>query len=252
MKKSNRIGESTINKKGLPLTIIEYHNANNIIVEFNDKTKISSTYLQFQKGSIKNPKAYVFKEGNPYNSGGKHKKIINRKRSKALNAYNNMFQRCYSKSFQRKNPQYIGCSVCEEWHNYQTFAEWYYSNYYNVENERMAVDKDWSTHGNNLYSPETCLIVPQTINSLIINPQKSKNALPIGVTEVNGKYVASYSNVLERKYIRIGIFETPEDAFIAYKKTKEAYIREVAISYKNKIPLNVYNALLSYQVHKDD
>ena len=32
-----------------------------------------------------------------------------------------MLRRCYSDSFQEKCPQYIGCYVCEHWHDFNNF-----------------------------------------------------------------------------------------------------------------------------------
>ena len=47
---------------------------------------------------------------------------------------------------------------------------------------------------------------------------------------------------------------TPEEAFLAYKKAKEEYIKEVAQEYydSGKIDQNVYDALLRYQTEITD
>lgn len=52
----------------------------------------------------------------------------------------------------------------------------------------------------------------------------------------------------------IGQFDTPEHAFLAYKKAKEEYIKEVAQEYYNsgKIDKKVHEALLRYQIEITD
>jgi hypothetical protein len=51
---------------------------------------------------------------------------------------------------------------------------------------------------------------------------------------------------------KLGYFNTVEEAFLAYKTFKEKVIKEVALEYKNKIPLKLYNSLLNYQVEITD
>jgi hypothetical protein len=52
----------------------------------------------------------------------------------------------------------------------------------------------------------------------------------------------------------IGYFKTPYDAFCAYKKEKESYIKEVAKEYYDKgaIGKNVYDALMNYKIEITD
>ena len=47
-------------------------------------------------------------------------------------------------------------------------------------------------------------------------------------------------------------FDIFEDAFSAYKKAKEAYIKEVATKWKDKIDPRAYEALMNYQVEITD
>ena len=52
----------------------------------------------------------------------------------------------------------------------------------------------------------------------------------------------------------IGIYNTAEDAFAAYKQAKETYIKEVAKKYytEGKITKQVYDALMKYEVEITD
>ena len=51
---------------------------------------------------------------------------------------------------------------------------------------------------------------------------------------------------------KIGRFDTPEEAFYAYKQFKENYIKEVADEYKDSIPQKLYEAMYRYEVEIDD
>ena len=49
------------------------------------------------------------------------------------------------------------------------------------------------------------------------------------------------------------VFDNKEDAFYdGYKPFKEAYIKEVAKDYKDKIPQNLYDAMINYVVEITD
>jgi hypothetical protein len=53
----------------------------------------------------------------------------------------------------------------------------------------------------------------------------------------------------------MGFFDTPEEAFNAYKQAKEAYIKEVANTYKEKysqFPQKLYDAMMRYEVEITD
>ena len=50
----------------------------------------------------------------------------------------------------------------------------------------------------------------------------------------------------------LGGFDTPEEAFLAYKQAKEAYIKEVANKWKGQIDPKVYEALMNWNVEITD
>jgi hypothetical protein len=162
-----------------------------------------------------------------------------------------MIRRCYDKKYQVKYPTYKDCKVCDEWLNYQNFAKWFDENYYQIDDETMHIDKDILVKGNKVYSPETCVFVPQDINILFT---KRHRTLPTGVQydKKRNKYRAFCG--INNKLIAIGNnFETIEDAFyLGYKPFKEQYIKNMADEYKDRIPTKLYNAIYNYQVEIDD
>ena len=51
-----------------------------------------------------------------------------------------------------------------------------------------------------------------------------------------------------QQYQRVGAFKTETEAFQAYKKAKEEYVKEFAEKYKNKIPNKIYDVLIKWEV----
>ena len=250
-KKIDRTGEVGYNNDGEKMMIVKYSNANDIDVKFEDGTIIKhNAYNNFKKGNIKNPYFPSF-YGVGFIGNGKFKPFDeNGKPTKCYIAWKNMMKRCYCLKCHKNRPRYSHCTVDEEWWNFQVFAEWYYSHYYEIENEQMALDKDILNKGNKVYSANTCVFVPSSINNLFVKSNNKRGEYPIGVTKNGSKFQARLNKGNEQIYL--GIYTTPEEAFQVYKKAKESYIKEVAEKYKQKIPHEAYEALMNYEVEIDD
>ena len=255
--KIDRTGEENYNNFGTLMKIIEYTDCHNVIIEFQDKynVKIHTDYRNFEKGNIVNPyDKSVFKVG--YVGEGKYSRT---KTPKIYDTWFGMMRRCYDPYFLDKNPAYIDCYVCELWHCLQNFGKWYEKNYYEYENEKMHLDKDILIKGNKIYSPVTCVFVPQRINALFIKRKNDRGEYPIGVhyRKDNDNFQSSCQIIKEngkKKIIHLGSFplNRPFQAFYAYKAFKENYIKEVADEYKNLIPQKLYDAMYRYEVEIND
>lgn len=247
----DRTGEETTNDFGSIIKIIKYRNCEDIDVYFPeyDYTNEHLQYNNFKKGNVKCPyEKRVFNIG--YLGEGEYNASINRKCTKYYNVWKGILERCYNPKYIKKRPTYTGCEVHSSWHNFQVFAKWVDENYYEIEGERMALDKDILCKGNKIYSPDTCIFVPTRINSLFTKNNKCRGNLPVGVTYKNQKYVASCNTNEKKKHL--GYYNTPDEAFQVYKNFKEKEIKKVAEEYKNKIPQKLYEAMLRYQVDIDD
>lgn len=113
------------------------------------------------------------------------------KTTEEYRAWAAMLRRVYDSKTHRLHPYYRGMAVCEEWLNFQVFAEWYTShkNY----GLGFELDKDVLSTGDKLYSPETCTLLPKEINaSLIVKPTSEGKELPTGVTRTKNKVVNRY------------------------------------------------------------
>ena len=256
-KKIDRIGETGRNNFGSEMIIVEYRMNRDIDVYFPEYnwTFKHTYYSAFKNGNIKCPyeKRYY---GIGYLGEGEYKTIKNGKQTRVYKTWHCMLERCYSEKIHEKRPTYKDCKVLEEWHNFQNFAKWYYDNYYEVEGETMALDKDILFKHNKIYSSDTCIFVPQTINSLFIKRQNARGESVIGTTSFKGKYQAQCNMINPKtgksKNEYLGLYETQEEAFKVYKYYKENNIKEVADYYFGRIPDKLYDRLYNYEVEIDD
>lgn len=171
---------------------------------------------------------------------------------KAYQTWNNMMTRCYNKKWQERFPTYVGCMVCEEWHDYQVFSKWFYDNYYKIEGHRMDLDKDILHKGNKIYSPDTCVFVPHFINALFIKKDANRGVYPVGVALTECEYYLAQCSVPNKGIRHIGNYKTAIEAFASYKEFKEQLIKDIANEYKELIPVSLYNALCNYKVEITD
>lgn len=250
----DRTGEVNYNHFGSKMIIINYVNANDITAEFEDGYKINCAYGDFKKRKIINPyDRMVYGVG--YIGEGKYKASEDNVKTLVYSVWHGIIQRCYSKEKQKDNcKSYVGCSVSEEWLCFQNFAEWYTNNYYEANNEKMTVDKDILHKNNKIYSPQTCMIVPENINKIFIKGASRRGEYPIGVSMLNNRLRARVKKLINGKCteIHLGYFDTVEQAFNAYKREKEKHIKQVADQYKDKIPQKLYDAMYNYIVETTD
>lgn len=185
-------------------------------------------------------------QGMGYNSGGIH---ASREYGKSTHAYMIwccMLQRCYSAEYHSRLPTYIGCSVCEEWLDFQVFAEWYLNHkHYGLGYE---LDKDLLIRGNKIYSPNTCCLIPSQINSLLNSCANTRGEHPRGVyfNKPRGKYLSRIR--IEGKHKHLGYFACPNEAYRAYVAAKEIYVKEVANKYRDNIDPRIYEILMTWTV----
>lgn len=248
MKKIDRVGEVRTMNCGEEAKIIKYNSARDIDVMFIKTNEIirNVLYSNFKKGYIKShftPTVYGVGI-----IGEEIEAIKNNKIDKCYDTWRQMLRRCYADN--KRYITYKDCEVCEEWKYYPNFKEWFIKNYYEIENEMMCLDKDILIKGNKIYSPNTCIFVPSSINILFTKRQRFRGTELIGVSLKEDKYQANVS--YKGKNIFLGYFDNELDAFICYKSAKEDIIKKIADEYKEKIPNELYEALYNYKVEIND
>lgn len=252
MKRNLRLGETRLNYAGSKMWIIEYVTSKNITVEFECGYIRKTNYTYFQKGAIRCPyDRNTFGKG--YLGEGKYRTKTNNKLTPEYVLWVNVLRRSFSPSSKIRNPSYKDCCISDEWLNFQNFAEWYNNNFYKINNQRIELDKDILVKGNKIYSKSTCVFVPQNINTLFTKRKNERGEYPIGVTKRKGydKFEVACNNG-KGKPEYLGIYETIEEAFNAYKMYKERLIKKIADDYKDKIPDKLYKAMYKYEVEIDD
>lgn len=200
-KEKLRLGEEKYDTNGCLVRIVEYNNANDIIIEFQDeyKYKLHTNYNNWKNGAYKNPyEKIIFNVACVGNAITK----INGIKKESYKVWYAMIQRCYKECYDKK-PTYIDCYVCDEWLIFENFEKWYNENYYKVDNEIMNLDKDILVNNNKIYSPNTCCFVPKRLNILFVNTKRKevikeitdlyKNKIPDFI------YDAIYKNKINNK-----------------------------------------------------
>lgn len=162
-----------------------------------------------------------------------------------------MFTRCYSTSYHKTRPSYIGCHVDAKFHNFSEFVEWAELQYC-FDHPKSELDKDLLIKGNKIYSPENCVFIPQEVNTLLTKTDAKRGDEPIGVTFSVSKQLYEAKMSVYGKQVSLGYFNNPVDAFNRYKQAKESHIKELASKYRDLIDPRTYLALTTYTVNITD
>ena len=163
----------------------------------------------------------------------------------------NIIHRCYSEAVQKNNPTYIGCSVSDEFKNFQLFAEWVHKQKL-TEGIKYHLDKDILVKGNKEYSSERCRFVPMRINQVLTKADAIRGAYPVGVWLDKRRGTFQCNFYVDGKKRSMPSSKTPEEAFYKYKQAKEKEIKRLADIYKNDITPETYKALYEYEVEITD
>ena len=175
-----------------------------------------------------------------------------KKKLKVYNTWQGMLERCFSATYQSKYPTYIGCKLSENFKHYSYFYDWY-NQQTGCNTDGWELDKDILSLDCKLYSEDTCVIVPKEINSLFTKRENGRGDYPIGVSlkAETGRYSATCSKG-KGNLEYLGYYDDPHSAFLAYKKFKESYIKQIAEKWFGKVSDKVYWALMKYEVKLTD
>jgi len=176
---------------------------------------------------------------------GPYRATFNGKHTLEYNTWYDMLSRCYDPRYWEKYPTYFGCSVVEEWKNFQVFAEWFTS-HRNYGKVGFQLDKDLMYFGNRLYSPTTCDVIPRAVNSAMLVPSVSKNSKFIGIhwCKRDKRYIASIR--IDGKKVKLGYFKDEDSAVEAYFQAKRENLLRLACIYKGEIHPLIYENLCKW------
>lgn len=179
--------------------------------------------------------------------GGKQKqKVV--WRCPFYQVWTNMLMRCYSTSYQERQPTYIGCTVSTEWLTFSVFKEWAMSQDF----EGNQLDKDLLFEGNKVYSPETCVFVSGIVNTFTTDRGAVRGELLIGVywDKEKEKFRAQCGNPLTKKKETLGRFDSEQEAHNAWLKRKLELAHELAAKQLDeRVAESLINRYSNYKTH---
>lgn len=178
---------------------------------------------------------------------GSYSTRVDGKAAKEYVLWTSMLRRCYSEAYQAQQPTYIGCTVGDEFKDFQVFSEWCQTQG-GFKEHGWQLDKDILYPGNKVYSGERCIFIPQELNLLLGSRKSKRGEYPVGVVyhKMAGKFMAGGN------FGYFGLHSTPELAFYAYKVGKEHYVKGRANAYKHVLDSRAYEALMRYEVSITD
>ncbi|HGY9608182.1 hypothetical protein [Vibrio harveyi] len=144
--------------------IIEIHSHTEVTLRFLATGYIgTSTLRSIHRGAFKDP-YHPRHAGKGFIGTGEYSSKLNGVNHPYYAHWRSMLDRCYDpKAISYKHYGAIGVTVCEEWYNYQVFAEWCDHNGWF---EGAQLDKDIKAGGKGMiYSPEFCMFVTPQENS---------------------------------------------------------------------------------------
>jgi len=202
---SQRIGKTFKTNSGHCFKIIRYEDSNNVAIQFDCGNTQISRWSHITAGLVKYPN-HKTNCSIGFIGFGKYSSVHN------IDAYR-CWDRMLARSYRTGYKGYEGCVVCDEWHNFQNFAEWYYKQPNHSNKDRngksYCLDKDIFGNGK-LYSPDNCCFVPESLNKILTNTKFASGAYKAG-----NKFM-----VRTRLSGRVGTYEDKEKAEAVYKKTK--------------------------------
>ena len=245
------IGKVYESKLSGDFKIVKYNNARDVQIQFLKTGYEATVQLEHIKsGSIKDPYVQsVYAIGiigtkYPVGEGGKD--------TKEYILWKSMLERCYSTTLKKKYPTYEGCEVSDNFKSYEYFYEWCH-NQIGFGNEGWHLDKDLLVKGNKVYNEDSCVFIPKEVNTLLTKREALRGEHLIGVcwSKTNKAFKAQVSKS-KGKSEHLGYFKTEIEAYNAYKTAKEAFVKEQANKWKDKIDPRAYNALMKYTVEITD
>lgn len=242
-----KVGDVIPTTKGGDVTVLAIDSYKEVLVRFNDHNayEVFANAGAIMKGNVKNPYSPICC-GVGYMGVGD---FTSKTHPLAYEKWRDMLRRCYDGKQQERFPSYIGCTVADEWHNFQNFAKWCVSHEY-YEFAGYHLDKDILVRGNKVYSAENCTLVPAYINTLLTNLVHDEAKTLSGVIYHKNKG-------LFRAYLRadgitkyLGYFDCEKDAHCSYVKAKEKLVKRRAIEYRYNMEERVFNSLMNWSFYE--
>ena len=249
------VGKVCKSKSSGDFKILKYNDSRNVEIQFL-KTGFETVVQlgHIKNGNVKDP--YLPSVYSIGVLGTKYPPTISGRNTKEYDLWTSMLERCYSDNFKNKHPTYKDCEVSDNFKSYEYFYEWC-QNQIGFGNDGNGnpfhLDKDLLIKGNKVYSEDSCVFIPVDVNLVLTKRTSSRGQHLIGVCwHKRDKAFSARVNKNKGKREHLGYFKTELEAFNAYKKAKESFVKEQANKWKGKIDDRAYEALMAYTVEITD
>lgn len=171
--------------------------------------------------------------------------------------WKNMLNRCVGLNRVEKDrvtsrrSTYVGINISHNFLSYEYFYDWCLNQIgFNSKDENgcsYQLDKDiLCMNDTKIYSEDTCVFVPKSLNFVLSERGKCRGEFPIGVSfdKSRNKFISVLSVNGKPKFI--GRFDTAEEAHNSYKEVKSEYVRNKVLEYMNLVDDRVISALIKY------
>ncbi len=230
-----------VTNEGYELVLIDGGTRPNYIT-----VRIEDWVSEVQLGDVKRGQVrYVF-HPSVYDIGylgvGKYTVTKDKKHTPVYATWHSMLRRCYCSKSHGRQPTYKDVTVHHEWHNFQNFAEWFEQSNYQ---ESWHLDKDLLSKGEKKYSKETCLFLPDRLNTFLTNRQVDNTSGYVGVSYDkrynNWNVKINDKNTGSRMYL--GYFDDIEEASNAYKKQRAIFAEEWKAEMQGMLPQQAIDSI---------
>ena len=234
--------------------ILKYVNSKSVLIKFEDtgyETWVTSDRIR--RGTIRD-----FLDTSPILSFGVGITdiLVTTEMQYHHKLWKNMLKRCFNEKHLEVCPTYKDCSVDNKFFKFSNFYSYVITLYgcglRDDKGKRYCLDKDLLSGNFKSYREGNICFVPQEINKFLCNRSRFRGEHPVGVSycKDRDKFEAKVS--VNGKVRNFGRFDTPEEAFQAYKQAKTSLAKNLAEKWKGKIDDRVYFSLLNYIVEEKD
>ena len=236
---SKHIGKEFISNEGYIIKVIAGGSKPGYCTISIDGYTAESSYSTLKSGQVRNPY-----HPSVYGKGcfgvGKYVSKNGGAMTKEYSIWKNILRRVYADSSRLKYPTYVNVKVCGEWLNFQNFAQWFENSNYRP---GWALDKDILSKEAKIYSPDTCIFVPNELNLFMANTCSNTVSKYVGVSwhKNNKKWVAQIHNGNGANHL--GSFTTEEEASEVYKEARAIEAAKLVELYSSMLPSNVLAAI---------
>lgn len=263
-KYTSRVGHKFVTNSGWAGEVIEWKDSHNVKVKWQDGSEFITAWGDIINGGIK-PLFQPSIAGVGYIGDGKYVpksyKLTGDSKCHAspvvYQYWQRMLTRCYNEDEQAKpsGRAYIGCSVAEEWHNFQNFANWAVETHgcgeVDSEQNIWHLDKDILEVSNKVYRKEACLFVPNEIN-VFFSGSEIGNTGYLGVNYIKPATKGSKEGYIARCHTNgvreyLGYYNTAKEAYHAYRLAKIEAALQLAQKWYGKVDERVVQALLNFE-----